>query len=361
MTQPEVGDQAMQIPVTRGDPSNPAQARAEAEHAQSPPDSAAAASDAPWAKVAAAGQSEERERRKEDAAMPSVPSFPVPLIIGPEPKLTSAPRGLPDAASTVPDTVLDGADLPGLVIRGASIRGDEHRYFGITRQDSMGIWALADGQAEAYLVCVADGVGSEPMSQFGSAKACALLREEAERKLPALLAAGQDRGLPGICQNMAERVAARLADYGRNLQIAPKFLSTTLVGAVIEAEPASAAGRGCVVFAVGDSTAFLLRDGTFYPLLDDPHDGMIASTGTSALPTSPGTVATCRIMIRPGDMLMVCTDGLSNPMRNAAVSSQFGQWWGSGSVPEVPEFGWQLSFRAKSYGDDRTAVCVWSV
>ena len=58
---------------------------------------------------------------------------------------------------------------------------------------------------------------------------------------------------------------------------------------------------------------------------------------------------------------MVCTDGLSNPMRNAAVSSQLAQWWGRGTVPGMPEFGWQLSFRAKSYGDDRTAVCAWSV
>ena len=197
MTQPEVEDQAMRIPITRGEHSKPAQARAEAEHAQSRPESAAVTSDAPWANVASAGQSGERMRRKEHAAMPSTPSFPAPLIIGPEPKLTSAPRGLPDAASTMPDTVLDGADLSGLVIRGASIRGDDHRYLGATRQDAMGIWALADGQAEAYLVCVADGVGNEPMSQLGSAEACALLRQEAERKLPALLTAEQDRGCLG--------------------------------------------------------------------------------------------------------------------------------------------------------------------
>ena len=87
--------------------------------------------------------------------------------------------------------------------------------------------------------------------------------QEAERKLPALLTADQNRGLLTICQNMAERVATRLSDYRRNLRIAPESLSTTLVGAVIEAEPASSAGRGCVVFAVGDSTAFLLRGGTF--------------------------------------------------------------------------------------------------
>ena len=52
-------------------------------------------------------------RRKDDVAMPPTPSFPAPLIIGAQPKLTSAPRGLPDAASAMPDTVLDATDVPG--------------------------------------------------------------------------------------------------------------------------------------------------------------------------------------------------------------------------------------------------------
>jgi len=339
----------MRIPITRGEPSEQAPAKERPEAAQPRPDSAEVAPDGQT--VAAAP----------GPGRPSAPRFPAALVIGPEPRLTSAPRGLAEPSPAVPDTVLDGADLPGLGIRGASIRGDDHRYLGQTRQDSMGIWSLADGQARAYLVCAGDGVGSESLSHFGSEQACTLLREEAERKLPALLTTDMDHGLAKICQNMAERVAARLTDYGRNLRIAPKSLSTTLVGAVIEAEPSSAAGRACVVFAVGDSAAFRLRDGAFAKLLDDPHDGVIASMRTSALPTSPGTVAACRTLLRPGDMLLVCTDGLSNPMRNGAVTGQLARWWGSGSIPGLPEFGWQLSFRAKSYGDDRTAVCVWGV
>jgi hypothetical protein len=59
-------------------------------------------------------------------------------------------------------------------------------------------------------------------------------------------------------------------------------------------------------------------------------------------------------------MLMVCSDGMSNPMRNGDVRKQLAQWWSGDRVPGLLEFGWQVGYRAKTYGDDRTAVCVWS-
>ena len=59
----------MRIPVTRGEPSNPAQARAEAEHAQSRPESAAVTSDAPWAKRGLS----RTERGEECAARKTLP------------------------------------------------------------------------------------------------------------------------------------------------------------------------------------------------------------------------------------------------------------------------------------------------
>ena len=58
-------------------------------------------------------------------------------------------------------------------------------------------------------------------------------------------------------------------------------------------------------------------------------------------------------------MLMLCSDGLSGPMdNNESVRDQLADWWG-GQPPSLPEFYWQMSFRAQTYGDDRSAVCVW--
>jgi hypothetical protein len=65
--------------------------------------------------------------------------------------------------------------------------------------------------------------------------------------------------------------------------------------------------------------------------------------------------------LHPGDMLLLCSDGLAKPMRGEAVSGQLSAWWSSPARPSLPEFFWQLSFRARSHDDDRTAVCIWRV
>jgi serine/threonine protein phosphatase PrpC len=285
--------------------------------------------------------------------------FPEPLVLLGNPSLGSQPRGLPDVEPAVSDTVLDGADLPGLAIRGASLRGDDHRYMTEPRQDSMGIWRIADPGTEAILICVADGVGSEPVSHLGSAEACRLLRDEARRHLAALLAPDRDEDVPALCRDLAQGVALRLDDLARRLAIAPKSLSTTLVGALIETRPTDPGRRRCVIVSVGDSTAFLLRDGSFLPCLPNQHEGDITSTRVDALPAASGLVATRIVQLRPTDMLMICTDGLSNPMQNEEVRRKLAAWWASDRIPGLPEFGWQLSFRAQSFGDDRTAVCAW--
>lgn len=282
-----------------------------------------------------------------------------PVIIGPEPRLGSSPRELPAEHFAVPDTVLDGAAASGIVIRGASLRGDEHRYYGTSRQDAMGIYRVADDAGDAFLVCVADGVGSQPLSQLGSAEACPLLRAAVQPLVSELLTADAETELPDLGQGLMERVAKELLAVAERASADPKELSTTLVGALIDANPPSPDARRLVLFGVGDSGAFLLRGGAFTPLFADQHDGAITGTGTNALPTSVGRAITRAGRLAPGDVLMVCTDGLSNPMRNALVTQRLAEWWGQGVVPPLPLFGWHLSFRAKSHSDDRTAVCVW--
>jgi serine/threonine protein phosphatase PrpC len=289
------------------------------------------------------------------------PVFPKPLVYE-NPRLGSDPADLPNPSVAVPDTVLDGAKLGGVTVRGASLRGDDHRYLAETRQDSMGIWAFRGSQAkttDAILVCVADGVGSEPYSQVGSARACELLREEMETCYQELLSPELDDRVPRLCHVLAGRLDRQLTNVALQTGREPKSLSTTLVGALIEADSGDPANRRCVVFAIGDSPAFVLRNGVFQPCFQDSHEGVISSTGTAALPSGFRTVETSVFCIGMDDVLLICSDGLSNPMRNAPVEQTLATYWGCGEIPSLLEFGWQLSFRARSYGDDRTAVCVW--
>jgi serine/threonine protein phosphatase PrpC len=203
-------------------------------------------------------------------------------------------------------------------------------------------------------------VGSEPLSQYGSAQVCELARDEVQRRLSALFIAKPGRGLRELCTDLAADLAEQLTALANSLDVPARELPTTLVAAVVEAQSADQERRRYVVFAIGDSPAFLLRAGMFIPAFADQHDTEITSTATSALPTAVGQVAAVPGELAPGDVLMICTDGLANPMRNQATVHQLAAWWGDGDVPSIPEFGWQLSFRVKSYGDDRTAVCFWN-
>jgi serine/threonine protein phosphatase PrpC len=290
-------------------------------------------------------------------------AFPEPTVIGAMPAVRSDPRGLPVPdqvpGAVVPDTVLDGADFEGLAIRGASLRGDRHRYEATVRQDSMGMWRIGTQETAAVLVCVTDGVSSEPLSHRGAAEACRLLRDAVALDVPDLLKAQAKRRLIPVWENIAQDISDRLTAVAGYLAVAPRALSTTLAAALVELNPEDPAQRRYVILSVGDATAFLLGDGEFSPLLADPHDAAITSTATYALPTSIGEVGVAAGVMGPGDVLMVCTDGMSNPMRNEDVRAQLAEWWGTGRVPSMAEFGWQLSYRVKSYDDDRTAVCVW--
>ena len=310
------------------------------------------------------GQTPARDQEPE-AAEQAGRLLPLPVVLGSTPPtFPSALSGMADAPleitdHAVPDTVLDGADLPELVIRGASLRGDDHRSQQKIRQDAMGIWQVTDDTTTAVLAVVADGVGSEPLSHRGAADACSTLRFLVQRHVSKLFTAGQLGNLSDFWRVMVEDMAEELVHVAARLKAEPKMLSTTLAAALIETDPGHSAERRCVFLGIGDATGYVLRDGKFDRVLASPHDGPLADTATWALPTSVGQVATAAQTIRPGDMLMVCTDGMSNPMSNDDVLGQLASWWDGSRPPGLLEFGWQLGYRVRTFGDDRTAVCVW--
>lgn len=310
---------------------------------------------------AEAGAAESPAGPQEEPAAASVrPAFPAPRSYGDPHPRAGKPRGFPPDRDAVPDTVIDGADFHGLTVRGASLRGDDHRYQRELRQDSMGLWTLTDRHGkEVLLACVADGVGSQPLSHHGSQQACLLLREEAEQRLEELLGAGGLMGEGRTAERLVERVAFRMRAAAEDQGVDPKALSTTLVAAVVELTPPDRP-RNCFVFRLGDSTALLLRNGAFQELWADAHgDGAVSDSGTEALPGHIRPVDTEMIRLGGDDALVICTDGLVNPMRNQDVRADLARCWSTGPVPGLLEFACQLGFRAKSFGDDRTAVCIW--
>lgn len=292
------------------------------------------------------------------------PVIPEPLVIGAKPSFPVMLGLLPStvgamSGSAVPDTVLDGAEIPGLTIRGGSLRGEDHRNQGVVRQDSMGMWRVNDGAKAAVLVCVTDGVSSQPHSHRGAVAVCQLLRDLAQQQVSRFFRTEPKKGLEIFWEIMAEQLSAQLSDLAVRQKMEPITLSTTLAAALIEENPANPAERRYVILNVGDATAYVLRRGEFTECLADPHEGPVTESRTWTLPTGIGPVGTAAGTVGPGDMLMVCSDGMSNPMRNPNVQRQLAQWWSGDRVPGLMEFGWQLGYRVRTYGDDRTAVCVW--
>jgi serine/threonine protein phosphatase PrpC len=214
----------------------------------------------------------------------------------------------------------------------------------------------------AILVCAADGVSSAPLSHAGAAEACRLLRDLAAPRVSKFFRASRDaQWISDLWEDLAECISTGMNAFAAQHRIEPKELSTTLAAALIEANPINPVARRYIILNVGDARAFLLHDGQFIPCLPEAHasSDAITSTATSALPTSVGQVGTAVGVIRQQDMLMVCSDGMSDPMVDPGVRDRLANWWDGERIPSVLEYGWQVGYRIATYDDDRTAVCVW--
>ncbi|GIH67759.1 PP2C family serine/threonine-protein phosphatase [Sphaerimonospora thailandensis] len=288
--------------------------------------------------------------RAEAVGADAVPAFPEPLVIGRRPRVLSRPGPLPQVRR--PDTEIDGADLRGLVVRATSIRGDAHRYFGTPRQDAMGLWHDGD---RTLLACVADGLGSKERSHLGAATAC----EVAPDRLPGLSSPTE---LGTAARSFIESIAREINERAARESVTPDQLSTTFLAAVVEETP-DGSRHHAYIMRVGDCDAWHLYKGEWAPCFAEADgDEAVATSTTRALPRDFEHVEVVTVDLYPGDMLLLCTDGLGRPLlRVPQVRKQLAEWWSRPDPPSLPEFFWQMSFQAKTYDDDRTAVCLWRV
>ncbi|MEW2352981.1 protein phosphatase 2C domain-containing protein [Spirillospora sp. NPDC029432] len=271
--------------------------------------------------------------------------LPEPQVIGRPSRFTIEPGELPRLDATCPDTVLDAAQAPGLVIRAASTRGDAHRYNAQPRQDAMGLWRISE---RIILACVADGLGSAELSHLGAMAACDAARKL--RKRP-------DEQFKEMAERYFSRIAEAVEAAAAERGVAAAELATTFLAAVLEVG-ADDSPHKVWLMRVGDCEAMVLSKGEWESCFDTASEDEVSSSATLALPGHADQVEICEMPLDRGDMLLLCTDGLSKPMRGEEVRTQLADWWGA-FPPSMAEFLWQLSFRARTHDDDRTAICVW--
>ncbi|WP_129305651.1 protein phosphatase 2C domain-containing protein [Streptomyces sp. L2] len=255
-------------------------------------------------------------------------------------------------AAFTPAVVLDGAQTGPLTVRAASIRGDSHNWEGSCRQDAMTVTRIGPPEAELLLLAVADGLGSAKSSHLGSYRVTRQTAVHLDREAESIHAAlsAQDDGELRAIANKA------IAGAVGELHLA-QDQATTLHVLLI---PTDVGIRERAVFSVGDGGLFRLRGGRWEHGSPVGEDNLL-DTRTEALPHAYRSVKCNRFQTVPGEILLLGTDGVTNPLtqKDPEFARHLADAWGGPEIPSLSDFLWQAQTRAKSYDDDRTVICVW--
>jgi PPM family protein phosphatase len=177
--------------------------------------------------------------------------------------------------------------------------------------------------AQPPLFVVADGLGGHEAGEVASAIAVETLRDHAPRRPDAKALAR------AVKAANREVIRAAREGYGK------AGMGTTMTAAIVE-------GSHIVLAHVGDSRAYLLHAGVLRQLTDD--HSMVAdmirrgqlteaearyhpnrSVITRALGTDPNMVAdTYEYTAESGDRLLLCSDGLTGMLEDAAIAEMLG-------------------------------------
>ena len=241
-----------------------------------------------------------------------------------------------------PDTIADGGSAFGLTVRAASVRGLAKRYVGGPRQDDLCLGTHA--ATSTLIAAVADGVSSAARSDLGAALAVRYATAAVARQL--------DEGDVDWA-NVFDQVAFALVSEERRLDDPGSLASTLLVATVSPAGAVQAA-------AVGDSPAFRLRRRDYDPIVGQPVlDDELIGGAVAALPRDARALQTGSCALDPGDLLLLCTDGVALPLGGG--EGELGRAFARelATPPDAVDFARLLDFSRSTYDDDRTMIGVW--
>lgn len=266
----------------------------------------------------------------------------------------------PKAPATVygyrPDTVFDGWSTGDFTVRLASVRGYSHRYNGLPRQDDVATGY--DPESGLLLFAVADGVSSASQSHIGAAIACTTFVEAVRTGLDY----DGRLDLPDAVESAASRMTDHAAYLLRQEQPDPEavesLLASTLIAGYIR--PVEH-GAVVVLIQIGDSGAWVLQDGHYFPLgqpKNDPHAEVISSA-VNPLPRLPDKITLAEYDLPPDAVLLLGTDGFGDPLGDG--DGHVGNLFAEHLVTPPPARGLAhlLDFSRDTFDDDRTLLAVW--
>ncbi|MFD3791918.1 protein phosphatase 2C domain-containing protein [Streptomyces cyaneofuscatus] len=304
------------------------------------------------------------------------------------PTYEAEPAALPAATSEnldalVPDTVLDGARYGTYTLRAASVRGDSARFRGEPRRDALLTARFGAAESALVLVAVAGGVRGGEGAHLAAADACrwiggAVARSHA--RLSEDIRAGRRADLKSGLHRLTDRTYGKLRARAAELGLEPGEYTTSLRCLLLSADPDC---RTRVFFGVGSGGLFRLRDGLWQdlePVMPEEAASGVSEEGpdgdrltmdlqitTPSSPYSDGPAPPPAELFRfrasvarPGDTLLLCSNGFAEPMRGEPeLPDELAERWGPPGPPGLPAFLADTQLRIKGYADDRTCAAVW--
>ncbi|MEV7595463.1 protein phosphatase 2C domain-containing protein [Streptomyces sp. NPDC089922] len=301
----------------------------------------------------------------EDAAPPP-PDGPRPTVhhLGDRaPTYAAEPGALPAADpaaldALVPDTVLEGARHGSHTLRAASVRGDSARYRGEHRRDFLLTARFGSGEDALVLVALAGGDRAAPGAADAAAELCRTVAAAVGRSRDRLaedIRAGRRDALRSGLQRLTDRGYGRLRARAAELGLAETEYTAGLRGLLLPVDPRC---RTRVCFGAGAGGLFRLRSGQWQDLEPGgPAEPPPAADGDA----EGGPAFRFRASVaRTGDVLLLCSGGLAEPMREeSALPEELAARWAEPEPPGLAAFLADTQLRLKGYADDRTAAAVW--
>ncbi|MFF0199885.1 protein phosphatase 2C domain-containing protein [Streptomyces sp. NPDC005017] len=332
----------------------------------------------------------------------SVTRAPRPVHLGSGPPTYEAePTTLPpadpgDLTDLVADTVLDGARCGAGTLRAVSVRGDSARYRGEPRRDALLVARFGAGEQALVLVAMATGARATAGAHRAAAEVCRWIGQAVGRshvRLAEDIRSGRRGDLKSGLHRLTDRSLGRLRAGAAEQGVPPAEYAATLRCLLLPGDPEC---RTRVFFGVGAGGLFRLRDGVWRDIepaatevTGEPVVGF-GSPSADALAATPaetpeGDRLTLELGIpkppspyepapqpprepfrfrasvaRPGDTLLLCTDGLAEPLRGEPeLCAHLTERWSGPEAPGLAAFLADTQARVKGYADDRTAAAVW--
>jgi len=279
-----------------------------------------------------------------------------PLVIG-EPAVTVRPK-LAAGDPYRPDSILDGGSVFDLTVRAASVRGLGKRWGGGPRQDDLCLGCHEP--TRTLIAAVADGVSGAPRSDLAAALAVRHAVAAVTRQLDDTAVVTDWKEVFGqAAWGLVEEHRRASGDSQAGVEAAAPTLSTTLLVATVSS-PTD--GRARVRLAsVGDSCAFLLRDGRYRALVGDQEvAGELIGGSVRALPRGARNVREAECELHQSGVLLLGTDGFALPLAGGAgdVGATFARELSR--PPDILDFARLLDFSRSTYDDDRSLIAVWA-